>query len=227
MLRTLAALSLAAALAACSPIRPEAAQLSAELGLRIAAGRAAHVALVHQYFEQRRLRVDSFIEQEYLPWKIKAVFGGKQAGNAFREHCKTRSADCDELLLGLSLRVTQPAERQRIEINRRLAALEFEVLQALDQHYGQTSAANARLTVLLDQAARANIDTGALLRGFSTTGLGLPVVDGVSVPGLLDAAEQVTDLATQSPARFEAALKPVDALIRSALPQNRGVRNAH
>mgnify|MGYP001582344455 CR=1 FL=1 len=231
MLRPTAALIAGTAalflLVGCTPVRPDAVKLSAEIGVRIASARAAHFALVHSYFEQRRQRVDEFIEREYLPWKVNNVFGARSVNAAFRRECKSQSADCTELLLGLGLRVTQPTERQRIEIQRRLDALEAQLKNKLDAHYSQTALANARLTTLLDHASKARIDAGALLRGLSTAGSGLLASDVIEVGEILDTAEQVTDLVTAAPQDFDGALKPVDALLRRVLPQATGVRRAN
>lgn len=229
MLRPTAALiALAAALlVGCTPIKPDTVKLSAEIGVRIASARAAHFALVDSYFQQRRQRVDEFIEHEYLPWKVRSVFGARSVNAAFRQECKSQGADCTELLLGLGLRVTQPAERQRIEIQRRLDALEAQLKNKLDAHYSQTALANARLTTLLDHASKARVDTGALLRGLAGTGSGLLGSDVIQVSEILDTAEQVTTLVTAAPETFDGALKPVDALMRRVLPQATGVRRAN
>lgn len=229
MLRQTVAVTALALLAGCTPVKPDTVKLSAEIGVRIAAARTAHFALVHSYFQERRLRVDEFIEREYLPWKVKTVFGARSVNAAFRGSCASQSADCTELLLGLGLRVTQPAERQRIEIQRRLDALEAQLKNALDAHYSQTALANARLTTFLDNASKAKVDTGALLRGLSGTGNGLLGTDAIPAVGeILDTAEQVTDLVTDAPETFDGALKPVDELLRQVLPQKAiGVRRAN
>src|SRR5262245_43320198 len=54
-------------LTACSSVPAEAPQLSAELGNRISAIQHSHFALLRQFMDERRDRVDEFINEEWAP----------------------------------------------------------------------------------------------------------------------------------------------------------------
>lgn len=54
-------------LSGCATIPPEASSLSRELGQRISALEQANLTLLHKYFEQKKMAVDRFIEEVWLP----------------------------------------------------------------------------------------------------------------------------------------------------------------
>ena len=54
-------------LAGCASIPSEAPELSAQLGTRISSLEAAHVRLLQEFFRDKRLRVDDFVQEVWVP----------------------------------------------------------------------------------------------------------------------------------------------------------------
>lgn len=59
---------------ACASIPPEAPEMSAELGKRIAAIQDANLSLLHRFFDLKRAEVDRFIQNEWVPTLAQEVF---------------------------------------------------------------------------------------------------------------------------------------------------------
>lgn len=85
--RVTRALVLATALAVggCASIPPEAPELSVQLGGRISALEVAHVRAIEKFFAERRLRVDEFIQQTWVPTFAGEFFEEKEIDDVWKQ----------------------------------------------------------------------------------------------------------------------------------------------
>ncbi len=147
----LAAMALAAG---CSKVPQAAPELSVELGRRISAIESSHMALLRQYFDDKRAQVDRFIDEQWIP-----VFAEETMNDAFMSNLWSQVAESDDpndrlqYILRLAPKLQREINSQRTSMIAPLDNLEIEIERRLRDEYNQARAINQSLTNLLQSAA--------------------------------------------------------------------------
>ena len=192
MTRIAIAAALLVAAPACVHVPKEAPALSRELGGRILALRAAHLAAVRGYVDGKRAEVDRFIQEEWLPAYAKNVMQEPAIQRIVES--ATTPADRIELLTGLSQRIQKRVDQRRVEMMRPLDELERELVRRTQAAYDELTAGNAALTALLDAHAETSSKQEEVLKTLN--------VDEKLAAGL-GKVEQVVGLMTAGKDAFE------------------------
>ncbi|ABS28184.1 hypothetical protein [Anaeromyxobacter sp. Fw109-5] len=198
--------ALLVALPACVHVPNQAPALSRELGSRVAALRAAHLATIRAYFDAKREHVDRFVQDEWIPAYAKNVLD-EPAIQKILASAQT-PADRVEVLVGLGQRIQRRIDQRRAEMMRPLDDLERELARRVEAEYDGVTASNAAITALLD----AHAETTSTQEG----ALGAIHVDR-TLAAALDKVEKVVGLMTAGKDAFEeneAAIKKVIESLR-------------
>ena len=148
-------LVLFAALLGCAAIPPEAPELSSQLGSRISAVEMAHSRLLTDFFNEKRRRVDEFIQQQWVPVfageffndpKIESRWDQLVTGNDSNERLKFI------VLVGSKLQAK--INTKRVELIQPLDELERSVVLKLKAEYDNMRAINNTLTAFLHSASK-------------------------------------------------------------------------
>ena len=141
--------------AGCTTIPPETPDLSAELGNRIAAIESANMTLLDRYFSQKRIEIDKFIEEEWVPIFAEAVFSNPKIAQAWetvvREDNKKQRL---MFLIKLGSKLQEKINSKRIELIQPLDELERHIEQKLRNEFSQARAINNSITSFLQSATK-------------------------------------------------------------------------
>ena len=143
------------ALGGCASIPPEAPELSAQLGTRISSLESAHIRLVHEFFLQKKRKVDDFIQEVWVPEFAKEFFNDPRIDKVWTEVVK--SQDAKERLKFITLvgpKLQEKINKKRIELIQPLDELETNITNNLKSEYDQTKAINNTLTAFLQSASK-------------------------------------------------------------------------
>jgi hypothetical protein len=204
-LLTVAALALAVLAAGCARVPPEAVGLSGRMGQDLATMQGAHASLVRQYFASMRDRAETFVDDVYRPYVIRATMDELDLVAELQ-----RAVDGDSELDPLDLmeiyadEALAQIERFRDDLLEPIAAQERELLDEIDASYAALRTANAAITAHLASVSRVH-DAQAELAGRA----GLPDDIRERISGQAAAfSEQLGDLL----ARAESAESDLDDL---------------
>ena len=194
-------------LSACASVPRESADLSIELGKRISAIKKAHVALVDKYFDEKRSRVDEFIEELWVPEFAATFFANQQIADMW--HGIVQSGDTADRLafivtLGPKLQTRINAKRK--ELVKPLDETEKKIIQQLNDSYSQARSINNSITSFLVSAVEVGESRNRYLEmiGGSDEKMvaALDQVDA-AVDTLLSTAEQVADIETMTESYYQ------------------------
>lgn len=188
---------LAAIIAGCATIPPEAPELSAELGRRIAALEEANLSLLRHFFDQKRADIDRFVEEEWAPAFAKEFFSDPTIARAWntviRENDKQQNL---MFLVRVGPRLQAMINERRLELIKPLEELQRAMEQRLRNEYDQAKAMNNGITSFLLSAAEVteNRDRYLALAGVTDDRIDRVIqrTDDV-VAGLVGGAQQVAD----------------------------------
>jgi len=159
---------------ACASIPAEAPVLSDELGNRLQALESAHLALLHHYMEEKRARVNEFIDHEWTPTFTHEFFSDPEMQAAWTQVVQSGSEeDRSGYLLNVAPALMEEISAKRNEMLLPLYKIERQLEQGLREDYIEAKAINTALTSFLTSAsqvaqtrqsylARAGVDEGAL-----------------------------------------------------------------
>ncbi|GAV19378.1 hypothetical protein MMIC_P0312 [Mariprofundus micogutta] len=140
-------------LAGCVSVPAQSPELSAEIGKQIVESKSAHVALLGQYMNEKRDRIDEFIAREWIPAFATNVFKQpaveKEWGRIVHSNNKPERL---EFITGLGSMLQNKINAKRLELMAPIDELEQLLRVSLNEHYDQMIAANATLTTYLDSA---------------------------------------------------------------------------
>ena len=142
-------------LAGCATIPAEAPVLSQQLGERMGAVESAHMRLVEQFFNEKRIRVEEFVENVWIPMFADSLFADPRVTAVWDE--VVRSNDPRERLRFLTVigpRLQRKIDSKRRELVQPLNDLEVLVKDRLHGEYDQMRAINNSLTAFLASAAK-------------------------------------------------------------------------
>ena len=139
----------------CASIPPEAPELSMELGKRISSIEEANIKLLHKYFEQKREKVDEFIQEEWVPEFANNIFSTPRVANAWNIIVQENSKqDRLKLLITLGPKLQAMINKKRLEMIAPLDQLEQAIEQKIRQEYVQAKSINNSITGLLASVSK-------------------------------------------------------------------------
>jgi len=142
-------------LSACAAIPKESADLSIELGKRISAIEDAHMVLVDKYFDEKRSRVDEFVEKEWVPGFAKQFFANQQISNMWNQIVSSgNTADRLQFIITLGPKLQTKINAKRLELIKPLDEAERMIKQQLRDNYDQARAINNSVTSFLVSAVK-------------------------------------------------------------------------
>lgn len=142
------------ALWACTNVPPEAPELSANLGKRIAALQEAHIAVVHRFVDERRTAVDRFVHEQWVPELSRQLMEEPVIANMWERVCR-EGTDEDRLrfLVTLGPRLQTRINEKRLDLIKPLDELELAMERRLRSEYQNALAINHTLTSFLVSSA--------------------------------------------------------------------------
>ena len=138
----------------CATIPPEAPILSSELGKRISALEHANVTLLNRYFDQKRVEVDRFIQEVWLPQFANEFFQKPFIANAWNtivsENNKQQRL---KFLMRTGPNLQEAVNKKRIELIQPLDELERRIARNIKAEYEQARSINNSITSFLVSVA--------------------------------------------------------------------------
>lgn len=142
-------------LSACVSIPKESADLSIELGKRISAIETAHLDLVNKYFDEKRNRIDEFVEKEWVPEFAAQFFSNQQIANLWDQIVSSgNKADRLEFIVTLGPKLQKNIISKRLELVKPIDDAERIIKQQLRDDYSQARAINNSVTSFLISAVK-------------------------------------------------------------------------
>lgn len=138
----------------CATIPPEAPSLSSELGKRISALESANLTLLNRYFDQKRVEVDRFIQEVWLPEFASELFQKPFMSNAWNvivsENDKKQRL---MFLIKTGPKLQEAVNKKRVELIQPLDELERIIASNIKAEYEQARGINNSITSFLLSAA--------------------------------------------------------------------------
>ena len=142
---------------ACATIPKESADLSIELGKRISAIETAHLTLLSKYFDEKRNRIDEFIEKEWVPEFAAQFFSNQQISNMWEQIVRSGNTDDRlEFIVTLGPKLQAKINSKRLDLIKPLDEAEQMIKQQLSDNYDQARAINNNVTSFLVSAVKVN-----------------------------------------------------------------------
>jgi hypothetical protein len=139
----------------CAAIPPEAPELSAQLGGRIAALEAAHLRLLDEFFSEKKARVDRFVEEVWVPVFAREFFDDPKVDAVWRQVVQSPDPqDRVQFITRAGPRLQAKINRKRLELIQPLEDLEAVIRRRLKSDYDDSRAINHTLTAFLLSAAK-------------------------------------------------------------------------
>jgi len=200
MKKLLGLAALALVLGGCATIPPEAPELSAQLGTRLDALQAAHRRLLADFFNEKRHRVDDFIQDTWMPLFAKDFFSEPKIAGMWDQVVASKdSADRTHFLALVGPKLQAKINAKRLELIQPLDQLENEVALKLAAEYDQARSINSTVTAFLQSAAKADAN-----RRRAIAMVGLP---DEKVDSLLGEASDAVSLLAQTSETVESAVQ--------------------
>lgn len=189
-------------LSACATIPKESADLSIELGKRISAIEAAHMTLADKYFNEKRNRIDEFVEKEWVPEFAAQFFSNQQIANMWEQIVRSgNTADRLEFIVTLGPKLQAKINSKRLDLIKPLDDAERMIKQQLRDNYNQARAINNSVTSFLVSAVKVKENQTRYMEMIGVKDQKMvEVLDQVdsAVETLLGKAETVTDKAEKA-----------------------------
>ena len=145
----------ALALGGCATIPSEAPELSAQLGTRISSLEAAHQRLLQQFFDDKRRRVDEFVQEVWVPVFAQEFFADAKVNAIWNQ--VVQSQDPKDRLKFITIvgpKLQEKINKKRVELIQPLDDIESTIRNKLKSEYDQTRAINNTLTAFLVTASK-------------------------------------------------------------------------
>ncbi len=189
-------------LSACATIPKESADLSIELGKRISAIETAHLTLLNKYFDEKRNRIDEFVEKEWVPEFAAQFFSNQQIAKMWEQIVRSgNTADRLEFIVTLGPKLQAKINSKRLDLIKPLDDAERMVKQQLRDNYNQARAINNSVTSFLVSAVKVKENQNRYMEMIGVKDQKMAeVLDKVdsAVETLLGKTEMVTDKAEKS-----------------------------
>jgi hypothetical protein len=134
----------------CATIPSEAPQLSAQLGTRISTLEASHRRLLADFFDEKRRRIDEFIQEEWIPLFANELFSDPTVAGHWDEVVRSQELeDRVKFILVAGSKLQKKINAKRLELIKPLDELERKITLGLKSEYDQMRAINNTLTSFL------------------------------------------------------------------------------
>ncbi|MDB4263061.1 hypothetical protein N9842_02520 [Porticoccaceae bacterium] len=184
-------------LTACVSIPPEAPELSAELGNRIAKIEQSHLMLLGRFFDRKKEDVDTFIQDRWVPEFAKQFFSEPAIASVWDQIVASGSKeDRLQFILRTSPTLQQKINNKRLQLSKPLEDLEQQIATRISADYSQAKSINNSITSLLLSAADVveNRDRYLAMVGVSSDEVTQIIDSTDSIVGdLLDSANNIED----------------------------------
>ena len=184
-------------LTACVSIPPEAPELSAELGNRIAKIEQSHLMLLGRFFDRKKEDVDTFIQDRWVPEFAKQFFSEPAIASVWDQIVASGSKeDRLQFILRTSPTLQQKINNKRLQLSKPLEDLEQQIATRISADYSQAKSINNSITSLLLSAAEVveNRDRYLAMVGVSSDEVTQIIDSTDSIVGdLLDSANNIED----------------------------------
>lgn len=142
-------------LLSCAHIPKEAPELSAELGKRISSIEQVHYNLLHKFFDEKRLQIDKFLFEEWVPTFAREIFSNPKIEATWEKIVTSNNKeDRLEFIVRLGPKLQAKINAKRFELVEPLNNLESTIEQQLRDEYGQAKAINNTITSFLLSASK-------------------------------------------------------------------------
>lgn len=139
----------------CVSVPKQAPTLSEELGKRISAIEKSHTALLNSFFDEKRLKLDEFIENEWLPLFAKNFFENEQIEAAWLEIVESKNKkDRLDFLVMVGPQLQAVINDKRQELVAPLNELEHTLERMIREEYDMARSMNNTLTSYLHSASK-------------------------------------------------------------------------
>jgi hypothetical protein len=155
-------LLVSAVLTSCANVPHQAAELSGELGGMIRESRATHLALVDEYINERRRRVDDFMSRDWIP-KFTKNFITEAKLDQELAAAKT-SEEKVQIHQEFQEAATQRVSERRALLMNAVDEVGRLLRARIDEHYDQMGLVNQTLTAHLRSAEKVNATRDELLK---------------------------------------------------------------
>ena len=154
-IRQLSLITISLLMMACVSIPPEAPELSAQLGNRIAAIEKSNLTLLHRYFDRKKQDIDDFIQNEWVPEFANQFFAEPAIANVWDQIVASgNKQDRLKFILKTSPKLQQKINQKRVELIQPLEILEQRIETKLTADYVQAKAINNSITGFLLSASK-------------------------------------------------------------------------
>lgn len=136
----------------CANVPPEAVQLSYELTTMIRSAQTSHIAMLNQYIQERKQRVNDFMNQVWIPRFMENFMADPlvKSDIASAVDSITKAKIYKEMLVDASEKINN----QRDTLMRVVENIAIALHEAIAEHYGQMAAINQALTANISSAAK-------------------------------------------------------------------------
>ena len=139
----------------CASIPSEAPELSAQLGTRISAVETSHRRLLADFFDEKRKRVDEFIQDQWVPVFAQELFTDPKISSYWEEVVKSQDmSDRLKFIVLAGPRLQKKINAKRLELIQPLDELERTIALRLKSEYDNMRAINNTLTTFLLSASK-------------------------------------------------------------------------
>lgn len=171
--------------AGCATMGPDAAKLSMEVGTRVAEMQGVHQLTLESYFQLERARIETFLQEEWIPYFLKDYLGFSELMDKLRD-----AEDPAKLLLQWVTAVQTEIELQRKEMLQPAMEAERIATARLAQNYADILKANGVVTARLEAAAEIKAIQDSILQ----TTLGAAASTEKTRQALAKVSSTVTDV---------------------------------
>lgn len=191
-------------MASCVSVPKAAPELSQQLGGQLRQLEAAHLSLIHRFFDGERQKIHRFIDAEWLPLFADNFFEQPTIAAAWQ---KTVDADKPMARLTFIKRVYPEIQFQTSkkykELSLPLNQLERKLVQAVQQKYGVAKTINRNLTAYLSSAAKSSDSRWKYLREVG--------VEQTEVDAVIDEVTTFSDQALQRAEKIQTLEAQIEA----------------
>ena len=148
-------LTLALGASSCVSVPKQAPELSVELGKKVSSLETSHINLLKLYFQQRRQRVEEFIESTWLPLFAENFFTDPQIKAAWEQIIASKDPkERLEFLVFVGPQLLTVVSEKRRELMTPLDELERDLEAAIRNDYNLARSMNNSLTSFLESATK-------------------------------------------------------------------------
>jgi len=148
--------------AGCAHVPKESVQLSEELGGMIRSSQTAHLSLIEGYVNERRVRVDEFMNTKWIPDFL--ARGVTESGVTEKIEKSPTPAEKGKIMLDFAESATRQIYARRAAQMNALDVIERTMKEEVQGHYSDMVTANQALTAHLRSVAKVTATRDELLR---------------------------------------------------------------